>query len=256
MSYIRYNESKLLITGGNWRLWKACKKIFPLAQYPSRQELDVTDNASVENYFKNNEIELVIHLVALASIEKCENDKKLAWKINVTGTRNILEASQAYGVNKFIYLQSACIFSGDDASMYDEDSLPAPKHYYGLTKLIAEEIVKTSNTEDFQTIIVRTNFTTMPWEYSRAFTDRWGTYLFAQWVAKWIKDILISSVTLPIIHICWEREISMYDYAIMGNSKVEPMTLNDYEWPVLTRRMSLTSKCWETYKIEDSNYSD
>jgi nucleoside-diphosphate-sugar epimerase len=56
--------------------------------------------------------------------------------------------------------------------MYDEDSIPAPKHYYGITKLVAEEIVKSYNDDNFQTIIVRTNFTTMPWEYPKAFTDR------------------------------------------------------------------------------------
>jgi dTDP-4-dehydrorhamnose reductase len=56
--------------------------------------------------------------------------------------------------------------------MYDEDSIPNPKHFYGLTKLIAEEIVKTYNSSKLQTYIVRTNFTTMPWEYEKAFTDR------------------------------------------------------------------------------------
>lgn len=64
--------------------------------------------------------------------------------------------------------------------MYDEDSLPNPKHYYGLTKLLAEEIVKSYNAEHFKTIVTRTNFTTMPWEYPKAFTDRYGTYLFAE----------------------------------------------------------------------------
>jgi nucleoside-diphosphate-sugar epimerase len=56
--------------------------------------------------------------------------------------------------------------------MYDEDSIPSPKHYYGMTKLIAEEIIKSYNSDNFQTTIARTNFTTMPWEYPKAFTDR------------------------------------------------------------------------------------
>ncbi|MBC7408409.1 MAG: NAD-dependent epimerase/dehydratase family protein [Arcicella sp.] len=142
--------------------------------------MNLTNKESIAHYFCNNEVEFVIHLVAVASIPKCESNKKLAWDTNVQGTRNILEASQMHKVKKFLYLQSACIFSGEDVEMYNEDSLPDPKHYYGLTKLIAEEIVKTSNTPDFQTVVVRTNFTTMPWEYPKAFTDRFGTYLFAQ----------------------------------------------------------------------------
>lgn len=175
-----FNESKLLITGGTGRLGKACKKIFPLALYPNRKELDVTDRKSIEAYFKTHEVEYVLHLVAVASIPKCEQNQQLAWDTNVVGTRSILEVSKTSGVKRFIYLQSACIFSGEDDFMYDEESLPYPKHYYGLTKLIAEEIVKTCNTPGFQTIVARTNFTTMPWEYPKAFTDRFGTYLFAQ----------------------------------------------------------------------------
>lgn len=251
-----FNESKLLITGGTWRLWKACKKIFPLAQYPGRADLNLTNKESIAHYFCNNEVEFVIHLVAVASIPKCESNKKLAWDTNVQGTRNILEASQMHKVKKFLYLQSACIFSGEDVEMYNEDSLPDPKHYYGLTKLIAEEIVKTSNTPDFQTVVVRTNFTTMPWEYPKAFTDRFGTYLFAQWVASWIKDILMSDTKLPVIHICWNREISMYEYAVMGGSKVEPMTMADYTWLALTQKMSLTSRYWNIYRIEDNDFID
>jgi hypothetical protein len=46
--------------------------------------------------------------------------------------------------------------------------------------MIAEEIVKTYNSISMHTIVVRTNFTSMPWEYPKAFTDRFGTYLFAQ----------------------------------------------------------------------------
>lgn len=251
-------QEKILVTGGTWRLGKAFKKIFPHAIYPSRKDMDITDSKSIEDFLAKTKPEIVIHLAALATIPGCENDKELAWKTNVLWVRTMVEISKNRGtVKKFLYLQSACIFSWEDDFMYDEDSIPNPKHYYGFTKAIAEEIVKSYNSESFQTIIARTNFTTMPWEYPKAFTDRYGTYLFAQWVVKWIKEIVESDTRLPVIHICGEREISMYDYAIMGGSKkVEPMTLVDYKWPPLTRRMSLTTKYWKSYKIQDSDFND
>ena len=250
------NESKILITWWTGRLGKAFKKILPNAVYPNRNDMDITNIEMIENFIKNKKPEIIIHLAALASIPKCEENKALAWNTNVIATRNIVKLWKKYWVKKFIYLQSACIFSWEDDFLYDEDSIPSPKHYYGMTKLIAEEIIKSYNDENFQTIIARTNFTTMPWEYQKAFTDRFWTYLFAQWVVKWIKEIIETETKLPIIHICWDKEISMYEYAKLGWSSVEPMTIADYNWPALTRKMSLKTKYWHTYKIEDSDFND
>jgi len=250
------NESKILITGWTGRLGKACKKIFPDAIYPTRNNMDINSPEMINNFIKNYNPEIVIHLAALASIPKCEEDRKLAWNTNIVGTRNIVEISKQYWVKKFIYLQSACIFSWEDDFMYDEDSIPSPKHYYWITKLVAEEIIKSYNSNEFQTIIARTNFTTMPWEYPKAFTDRFGTYLFAQWVVKWIKEIITSNTQFSVVHICWEREISMYEYAKIGWSDVGKTTLEEYSWVWLTRNMSLTTKYWHTYKIEDSDFND
>jgi dTDP-4-dehydrorhamnose reductase len=175
----------------------------------------------------------------------------------VIATRNLLEIGKnLWFIKKFLYLQTACIFSWEDDFMYDEDSIPNPKHYYWLTKLVAEEIVKSHNSKNFQTIIIRTNFTTMPWEYKKAFTDRFWTYLFAQWVAKWVKEILEINTKIPIIHICWDKELSMYEYAKLWWSNVKPMVLSNYNWPALTKKMSLTTKYWHTYKIENSDFND
>lgn len=250
------NETKILITWWTGRLGKAFKKILPNAIYPNRNDMDITNIEMIENFIKNKKPEIIIHLAALASIPKCEENKTLAWNTNVIATRNIVKLSKKYWVKKFIYLQSACIFSWEDDFMYDEDSIPSPKHYYGMTKLIAEEIIKSYNDENFQTIIARTNFTTMPWEYPKAFTDRFGTYLFAQWVAKGIKEIIETNTKLPIIHICGDREISMYEYAKLWWSDVEKITLEEYSWIWLTRKMSLTTKYWHTYKIEESDFND
>ena len=248
-------EKKILITWGTGRLWKACKKIFPNAIYPTRKDMDITDSKKIQSFLKRNKPKYIIHLAALASIPKCEENKKLAWRINVEATRNLVEIARINWVEKFLYLQTACIFSWENAP-YNENSIPNPKHYYWLTKLIAEEIIKSYNSINFKTLIARTNFTTMPWEYEKAFTDRFWTYLFAQWVAKWMKDFLEDNKWNQIIHICWDKKISMYEYAKLWWSKVWKLTLNEYTWTWLTKDMSLITKNWHTYKIEDSDFND
>lgn len=248
-------ENKILITGWTGRLGKACKKIFPDAIYPTRKDMDITNPEMIKSYLKDKKPKYIIHLAALASIPACEENKELAWKINVESTRNLVETAKKLWVEKFLYLQSACIFSGEDAP-YDEDSIPNPKHYYGLTKLIAEEIIKSYSDTHFKTLIARTNFTTMPWEYEKAFTDRFWTYLFAQWVAKAMKEFLENNKWNQVIHICWDRKISMHEYASLGWSNVWKLTLDQYKWVNLTRDMSLITKNWHTYKIKDSNFND
>ena len=250
-------EENILFTGGSGRLGKACKKILPNAQYPNSSELNILNIESIDNYFSRHNINVVIHLAAMASIPLCEEKKKEAYEMNVKGTIRILEASKKSKVKHFVYLNTACIFPGtNDETMEDEDGIPYPKHYYGLTKYIAEEIAKTYNNNEMLVTIARTNFTSMPWEYPKAFTDRFGTYLFAQGVAKGLKDIVKEKPEHPIIHICGDRKISMYDYATAGGSKVEPMTLEDYKGTPLTKNMSITSKYWKLYKLEDSDFND
>lgn len=248
-------ENKILITWWTGRLGKASKKIFPNAIYPSRQDMDITDSEMIENFIIKTKPKYIIHLAALASIPACEDNKKLAWKINVEASKNLVEIAKNNWVEKFLYLQSACIFSWED-SPYHEGSIPNPKHYYGFTKTIAEEIIKSYDSNDFKTLIARTNFTTMPWEYEKAFTDRFWTYLFAQWVAKWMKEFLEDNRSHQIIHLCWDKKISMYEYAKLWWSNVWELTMLEYRWVWLTRDMSLISNNWHTYKIEDSNFND
>ena len=248
-------KNTILITGWTGRLGKACQHIFPNALYPSRKDMDITDEKMIEAYISKHKPHSIIHLAALASIPECEENKSLAKIVNIDATKNLLQIAKKHWVKKFLYLQTACIFSGENAP-YDENSKPDPKHYYGQTKLQAEEIIQSYDSPGFQTLIARTNFTTMPWEYDKAFTDRFGTYLFAQWVAKWLKDFLEDNKWQQLIHICGDKKISMYEYAKLWWSNIWKLTLDEYSWVWLTRDMSLITKNWHTYKIQDSNFND
>lgn len=75
---------------------------------------------------------------------------------------------------KFIYVSTACVFDGH-SEMYSEESIPYPENFYSLTKLLGEYVVnRLSNS-----LIIRTNFVgRQKWPYSKAFADRFGTYLF------------------------------------------------------------------------------
>ena len=241
------NESnvKILITGSLGALGSELKKKFPNALTPSHNELDITNKEKVIDFFKKNKINIVIHAAAITSVRKCEEEKELTWKTNVEGTKNLVDAIIQTNPNgKLIYLSTACVFEGN-VGMYRESSIPYPENFYALTKLLGEQEVK----KMLNYLIVRTNFTAKKkWPYPKAFSDRFGTYLFAEDVANGIKDVLNSDIK-GIIHIVGDKRISMFELAKITTPEIKSMTINDYSGPRVTMDMSLDSERWKKYKI-------
>ena len=241
--------SSALVTGGSGKLGSSLKKAFPRALFPGHSQLDITNPKILFSYLKKFKPKLIIHAAALANVRTCEKDKKLAWKTNVEGTRNLIHASLELSPSPyFIYISTACVFYGDKG-MYKEDDLPYPKNFYSLTKLIGELVVQESELRKW--LIIRTNFVLKaPWPYAKAFSDRFGTYLFADDVAKCIKELTRTKMT-GVVHLTGNKKMSMYELAKMVSPTVQPTTLKEYQGPPLTVNMSLTTRRWKKYKISE-----
>ena len=237
---------KSLITGGSGILGTELKKFFPDSLFPSHSELDITNHEMVFDYFSKNEFDSIIHVAAMTSVRQCESEKKLSWDTNVVGTKNLVDATTEFRPNsKFIYLSTACVFDGHDG-MYKESSIPSPENFYALTKLIGEQQIK--NLKNY--LIIRTNFVgKQKWMYPKAFTDRFGTYLFAENVASGIKEIFDTNIE-GTIHIVGDKKLSMYDLAKITTASIQPMTIDEYQGPPLTMDMSLDTERWKKYTLK------
>ena len=237
---------KSLITGGSGILGTELKKFFPDSLFPSRSELDITNHETVFDYFSKNEFDSIIHTAAMTSVRQCESEKKLSWGTNVVGTKNLVDATTEFRPNsKFIYLSTACVFDGH-VGMYKESSIPSPENFYALTKLIGEQQIK--NLKNY--LIIRTNFVgKQKWVYPKAFTDRFGTYLFAENVASGIKEIYDTNIE-GTIHIVGDKKLSMYDLAKITTASIQPMTIDEYQGPPLTMDMSLDTERWKKYILK------
>lgn len=235
----------ILITGSTGVLGLELKNRFPDAITPKHDELDITNKEMVANFFKKKKIDVVIHTAAITSVRKCEEERDLAWKTNVDGTKYLVdELIQTNPDGKFVYVSTACVFDGY-VGMYNESSIPYPENFYALTKLLGEQEVKRVTNH----LIIRTNFTAKKkWPYPKAFSDRFGTYLFAEDVAKGIQDVLDSDMS-GVIHIVGEQKISMFELAKITTPEVKPMTINEYSGPNLTMDMSLDTQRWKKYKM-------
>jgi dTDP-4-dehydrorhamnose reductase len=250
---------RVLITGSSGKLGKFVKEEFSPKNYtvlsPRHQELDVTNREEVFHYIEAHKPDTVIHLAAATSPPRCENNKEWAWKTNVVGTSNLIDACEEYVPNcYFVLMSTPCVFSGEEGN-YDEESIPYPSNFYGFTKAVQEVIVIRSK---LKSLIIRGNFVPKEkWPYPRSFTDRFGTYLFAHQLAKGIREVIEANLT-GIVHIVGNKKLSMYELAkrCPSSGNIAPYTLDEYyrENPnacKLTKDMSLLSIKWKTYDIDE-----
>jgi dTDP-4-dehydrorhamnose reductase len=149
---------KILITGGSGLLGSkiaatATRKGYEVySGYKEHEaihgipiELDICERQSVIKAFDRIKPQAVVHAAALTNVDKCEEDQELAWRVNVEGTRNILESSEHHNAY-FIYVSTDYVFSGEEGA-YMETDRPDPINNYGLTKLEAERMVRDSSLE-------------------------------------------------------------------------------------------------------------
>lgn len=116
---------------------------------------DLKKPADIERALMNG-FDAVFHVAALAGVWGRFQDYL---DINYLGTKNLLEASVAHGVQRFVYTSTPSVVFGKDDLMGVDESQPYPKVHlnaYGETKTMAEKLVlQTNNSQTFLTCAIR-----------------------------------------------------------------------------------------------------
>ncbi len=123
----------------------------PWAPDAQTTRLDVLDMSSLN--MSLSDVDIVIHLAAMNDIE-CALNPQLAQRVNVGGTKNLLDSAAAAGVKRIIYLSTAHVYATPLVGTIDELTNPMPQHTYSITKLEAEQIIKKVH-DDHQIIGIR-----------------------------------------------------------------------------------------------------
>ena len=101
--------------------------------------LDITNKKDTIEIINTERPNIVIHAAALANVDKCETDHFLADKINIDGTRNIIEGCSEIDC-KLVYVSTTYVFDGLK-NEFTEDDYTNPTTYYGRTKELAEQSI-------------------------------------------------------------------------------------------------------------------
>lgn len=90
----------------------------------------------------------VIHLAARLGVKRTEIKKLSCLNINILGTLNILEACVKDKIKKIIFASSSEVYGDQERQPISEENPVNPKSIYAVSKLAAEEYVK-SYKEDY-----------------------------------------------------------------------------------------------------------
>lgn len=239
-----------LVVGANGQLGNELRLLLgDKAEYVDKDELDITDKQAVLTFIKPEKYRMIINCAAYTAVDKAEDDKELAYKINVDGPANLALT----GV-PLVHISTDYVFDGQNYVPYKEDDKPNPKSVYGNTKLAGEQaVLKSANTA----VVIRT-----AWLYSEfgnnfvktmqrlgtereslnVVFDQIGTPTYAKDLAQAIVDILpkIKPNTQTLYHFSNEGVCSWYDFAveIMRQSglscKVNP--IESFQYPTKATR--------------------
>ncbi len=106
------------------------------------QPVDLTDRAAVAAAVQHLQPDVVVHLAAIAFV--AHSDVEQMYKVNVVGTRNLLEALAALPKKPSAVLvaSSANIYGNTDVAVIHEDVPAAPANDYAVSKLAMEYMAR------------------------------------------------------------------------------------------------------------------
>jgi UDP-glucose 4-epimerase len=103
---------------------------------------DIGETSYLADVLRQNGIEAVMHFAALASVPDSIADPEAYYRVNVVGTKSVLDAMRATGVRKILFSSTAATYGFHAEMPLREDSPQLPKTPYGTTKLAGEWLIR------------------------------------------------------------------------------------------------------------------
>lgn len=128
------------------------KKSIPWVGYDLVEGDDIRDKYKLDAFFEKNQVTEVVHLAALAGVRRSESYPDDYLSTNVIGTRNIIKMCEKYNVNHLIFYSSSSVY-GNSSPPVSESFMKKPISFYGMTKLMGEQMVENSKIKQ-KTIII------------------------------------------------------------------------------------------------------
>ena len=116
---------------------------------PTFYQVDVTDEAKVEDIFLNHKIDGVIHFAGLKAVGESVSMPLEYYYNNLVSTMVLSKLCMKYGVEKLVFSSSATVYGDQPSPLREDMELKKTTNPYGETKAMSERILTdTANAND------------------------------------------------------------------------------------------------------------
>ena len=257
-------NKRILVTGANGQLGSDIVTIFRQHNMDVvgtvRSVMDITNQKQVFEVINQIKPQVIIHCAAYTAVDKAEEDKLNCYKVNVDGTRNLTLVAKELNI-ELIYFSTDYVFDGAKSEPYEVTDLPNPINYYGLTKYLGEEIIKSflskyyvfriswvfgPNGKNFVNTILR-----LAKEKSsiNVVSDQFGSPTYTVDVANFL--LSESQISYGIHHLTNDGYTSWFEFASkiieLSKLKTDVKPILTYEYKTLAKR-GLNSRLFKNKK--------
>jgi dTDP-4-dehydrorhamnose reductase len=229
----------------------------PEFQFVGRDELDLSSNASIVDYFVDKDFSAIVNCAAYTAVDQAESEPELANQLNHFAVAQLADIAKQQSI-PMIHISTDYVFNGQGFKPYLVSDATDPKNQYGITKLKGEQAMLASGCRG---AIIRTS-----WLYSEfghnfvktmlrlgrererldVVADQLGSPTYAMDLAQVVLSLLqfsddLSGISphtgVQIYHYCNKGVCSWYDLAKTllelshSDCKINPIESKDYPTP-------------------------
>lgn len=119
---------------------------------------DIANNDHVEDIYRENNFDFIFHLAAIANPRTCKSNFDLALRVNVMGTKNIIENSEKN--SRLIFVSSASVYGTPKVVPIKEEQPSSGNDPYAITKMMGENLCRCFIENYNHEICIARNFNT------------------------------------------------------------------------------------------------
>ena len=246
------------------------------------QRGDLADPSSLAMLIDHVAPDLVVNAAAHTAVDRAEQERDLAWRINAEAPGVLSDACARRGI-RLVHYSTDYVFNGQGTRPYREDDPPAPLGVYGASKLAGEDAVRAGGARH---LIFRTAWVYAPHSHNflrtmlRVGAERDTLRVVADQVGTPTPAALIADVTARALrhsadtsgtwHLTAAGQTSWHGFAdaifagalarglLARAPRVEAITTADYPTPAARPAYSVldTHKLRETFGISLPAWQD
>ena len=240
---------KILITGAQGQLGTELRHLLDARGITYRatdaKDLDITDEAAVNQYFADYQPDVVYHCAAYTAVDKAEDEAKaLNQLVNVDGTRNLAKAAAKVDAT-LVYISTDYVFDGDSKEIYTVDDQPAPRNEYGRAKYEGAQQVQKYLKKYY---IIRTSWVFGEYGHNFVYTmlnlakthkeltvvdDQYGRPSWTKTLAEFMTFAVDQHLDYGIYHLSNDNSCNWYEFAsaILADKDVTVKPVSSAEYP-------------------------